>query len=111
MFMIGLAAVAAVIRIPGVSALGGIGLSEDGFDDHEFEPPIEYLEVGEREDMLGGPAKEAGWYLHPECMIGCCKSEGPFPSREAAMEADRIRWEEFARNTTGSTTLTELEPF
>jgi hypothetical protein len=31
-------------------------LAEDKFDDYEYLAPIEYLEVGEREDMLGGPA-------------------------------------------------------
>ena len=71
---------------------------EERFDDHEDAAHIEYLEVGEREEMLGGPATEPGWYLHPECMIGCCHSQGPFPSREAALEADRIRWDEIAKN-------------
>ncbi len=73
-------------------------MSEDDLDDYEDDAPIQYLEVGEREDMLGGPATEAGWYLHPECMIGCCKSDGPFPTKAAALEADRIRWEEIIRS-------------
>ena len=73
-------------------------MSEDRFDDHEDDAPIEYLEVGECEEMLGGPATEAGWYLHPMCMIGCCDSQGPFPSREAAVEADRIRLDEIAKS-------------
>ncbi len=74
-------------------------MSEDDFTDFEDDAPIEYLEVAECEEMLGGPATEAGWYLHPECMIGCCKSDGPFPTKAAALEADRIRWEEIARNS------------
>ena len=75
------------------------GTPEDAFNDYDFEPPIEYLEIGECEDMLGGPAKVAGYYLHPECIIGCCHSKGPFPTKEAALEADRIRWEEIAKAT------------
>ena len=74
-------------------------MSEEKFTDFEDDAPIEYLEIGEREDMHGGPATEAGWYLHPECMIGCCETKGPFSSKEAALEADRIRWEEIARNS------------
>ena len=73
-------------------------MPEDRFDDYEGGAPIEYLEVGECEDMLGGPATEPGWYLNPECMIGCCDSQGPFPSREAAVAADRIRWDEIAKS-------------
>jgi hypothetical protein len=73
-------------------------MPEDRFDDHEDDVPIEYLEVGECEEMLGGPATEPGWYLHPMCMIGCCASQGPFPSREAALEADRIRWDRIAKS-------------
>jgi hypothetical protein len=75
-----------------------VEMPEDRFDDHEDDAPIEYLEVGECEERLGGPATEAGWYLHPECMIGCCPSKGPFPSREAALEADRIRWDRIAKS-------------
>ena len=92
-FMYGLAAVLSVISIPGVSASEEMEMPEDEFDDYEYEPPIEYLEVGERWEMLGGPATEPGWYLHPECWIGCCKSKGPFQSREDALEADRIIWD------------------
>ncbi len=93
-FTTGLAAVLSVFRITGVSAREAINIPDDDFDD----APIQYLEVGEREDMLGGPAKEAGWFLHPECMIGCCKSEGPFPTKAAALEADHIRWEQIAES-------------
>jgi hypothetical protein len=89
-----LAAVLAAVRIPSVSAQAETDVPEDDFDDHE----IHYLEVGECEDMLGGPATEAGWYLHPVCMIGCCQSKGPFPSREAAREANRIRYKKLAEN-------------
>ena len=77
-------------------------MPEDRFDDYEDDAPIEYLEVGECEEMLGGPVTEPGWYLHPECMIGCCPSKGPFPSREAAVTADRLRWEEIAREAARS---------
>jgi hypothetical protein len=89
-FTSGLAAILSAFRIPNVSAREAVSIPDDDFDD----APIQYLKVGERKDMLGGPATEAGWYLHPECMIGCCKSEGPFPTKAAALEADRIRWEE-----------------
>jgi hypothetical protein len=89
-----LAAALAAVRFPGVSAQAETDMDEDGFDDHE----IQYLEVGECEDMLGGPAAEPGWYLHPVCMIGCCPSRGPFPSRAAAQEADRIRYKEIAES-------------
>jgi hypothetical protein len=75
-----------------------MNMPEDEFDDYEDDAPIEYLEVGEREEMLGGPAIEPGFYLHPLCSIGCCKSEGPFPTKEAALEADRIRWEEIVKS-------------
>jgi hypothetical protein len=84
-------------------------MSDDDFNDNEDDAPIEYLEVGEREDMVGGPATEAGWYLHPECMIGCCASEGPFPTKAAALEADRIRWKEIA-NSPKSDSDTESSP-
>jgi hypothetical protein len=90
-------------------------MSKDDYNDYEDDAPIEYLEVGEREDMVGGPATEAGWYLHPECMIGCCKSDGPFPTKEAALEADRIRWEEIAKNFRSKNDMKdgqkEIEPF
>ena len=94
-----LAAALAAVRIPGVLALEKLDLPEDGFDDDDDGPFIEYLEVGEREEMLGGPAIEPGWYLHPVCMMGCCETKGPFPSREAALEANRILWEKFARSS------------
>ncbi len=90
-------------------------MSEEKFTDHEDDAPIEYLEVAECEEMLGGPVTEAGFYLHPLCSIGCCKSEGPFPTREAALEADSIRWEEIAeslRNRKDKERGTEaIEPF
>jgi len=73
-------------------------MSEEKFTDYEDDAPIEYLEVAECEEMLGGPVTEAGFYLHPLCSIGCCKSEGPFPTREAALEADRIRWDKIAKS-------------
>ena len=91
-FMTGLAAVLSVIRIPGVSASKKVIVGENVYEESDFDPYIEYLEVGERWEMLGGPATEAGWYLHPECMIGCCTSKGPFSSREDALEANRISW-------------------
>ena len=97
-FMSGLAAVLAVFRIPNVLASENVDAPEDQYDEQEFEPFIEYLEVGECEEMLGGPATEPGWYLHPDCMIGCCGSQGPFPSREAAVAAGRILWDEIAKN-------------
>ncbi len=97
-FMAGLAAVLSVIRIPGVSARETTEISEDEYDDFDDEAFIEFLEAGDREDMRGGPATEPGWYLHPECMIGCCYSKGPFPSKEAALEADRIKWEGIANS-------------
>lgn len=96
-FTTGLAAILSAFRIPNVSAREVVSIPDDDFDD----APIQYLEVGEREDMLGGPATEAGWYLHPECMIGCCKSDGPFPTKAAALEADRIRWQEIAESLIG----------
>ena len=97
-FMTGLAAVLSVFRIPCVSASNKVPALELEIDDYEYVPPlIEYLEVGEYEEMRGGPATEPGWYLHPECGIGCCNSDGPFPNREAALEADRIRSESISR--------------
>ena len=90
-------------------------MSKDDLDDFKDDAPIQYLEVGEREDMLGGPATEAGWYLHPECMVGCCKSKGPFPTKAAALVADRIRWEEIAKSSKSKNDiedgLKEIEPF
>ena len=89
----------------------------DKFGYSEHDAPIEYLEVGEREDMLGGPATEAGWFLHPECMRGCCASEGPFPTREAALEVDRMRWDRIAKGIRSKkdkdrgTKEKEIEPF
>ena len=91
-FMSGLAAVLSTFCIPGVSATEETDLPEDKLYDSEYLVWIEYLEVGECEEMRGGPATEPGWYLHPKCWIGCCNSEGPFPSREAALEADRNLW-------------------
>jgi hypothetical protein len=96
-FVAGLAAVMSAFSIPNVSATKPTGTSENEFDDYYFEPQIEYLEIGECEDMLGGPAEEAGYYLHPECMMGCCHSKGPFLTKEAALEQDRIRWAEITK--------------
>jgi hypothetical protein len=107
-FLAGLAAVLAAVHIPTVWALAKPDLPEDDFDEDDYGPPIEYLEVGEREEMLGGPATEPGWYLHPECMMGCCKSTGPFPSREAAVEADRVLWENIAKNSLNTKVVTPL---
>jgi hypothetical protein len=104
-FVTGLAAVLAVFRLPDVLASEKVNTPNDEYDDYDFDAPIEYLEVGECEDMLGGPATEPGWYLHPECMIGCCDSQGPFPSREAAVAADRIRWEEIANSPRSGTDM------
>jgi len=98
-FITVLAAVLPIIRISGVSALEVTAVREDDLDDYEEGPPIEYLEIGECEEMLGGPATEPGWYLHPVCMIGCCETEGPFPSEQAALEADRIRWDKIAKDS------------
>jgi hypothetical protein len=58
---------------------------------------IEYLEVGVGWDMLGGPAKKTGWYIHPECMIGCCPSKGPYSSREEAEKIYRLKGEKQTR--------------
>jgi hypothetical protein len=97
-FVTGLAAALSVFRIPGVLASEKVDAPEFEYDEYEYEPFIEYLEVGECEDMLGGPVTEAGWYLHPVCMIGCCNSDGPFPSREAAVAADRVRLDRIAKS-------------
>jgi hypothetical protein len=90
-------------------------MPEDKFGDCEYRAPIEYLEVGDREDMLGGPATERGWYLHPECWIGCCKTEGPFPNKKAALEEDHKRWERIAKvaqsENVMKTSSDEIEPF
>ena len=94
----GLAAALSVIHLPAAIATENMDLPEDAFDDDDCLPFIEYLEVGEGSEMLGGPATKPGWYLHPECMIGCCASLGPFSSREAAEEADRLRWERIAKS-------------
>jgi hypothetical protein len=116
-FMSGLAAMLSVIRIPSVSASDeidtpGIDINLIGY---EYHPPVEYLHVGDCEDMRGGPASQPGWYLHPVCAVGCCNSEGPFPSREAAVEADTIRWDEIEISSRRRTNLErdakELEPF
>ena len=81
----------------------------------EFPPFIEYLEIGECADMLGGPATRPGWYLHPECMVGCCESAGPFPTKAAAVETDRVLREQFReasrKRRTSEFTLKEIEPF
>ena len=96
-FMAGLAAVLSVLRVPGISASETVDTPEFEYDEHEFRPFIDYLDVGEGEEMLGGAATESGWYLHPDCMIGCCASEGPFQSMEAAVAAHRRRWEGIAK--------------
>ena len=112
--MAGLAAALSLVRVPGVSALENADELEEDYDTN-FGPYIEYLDIGDCEDMLGGPAIQAGWYLHPECMIGCCKSEGPFQIREAALEADRIRWEDITKNSRSRNDAPlrqeDLEPF
>jgi hypothetical protein len=106
-FMTGLSFVLSFVRIPSVSAWGAMNMPED---DYVYEPPIEYLEVGECGDMLGGPASEPGWYLHPACMIGCCASEGPFPSKRTALEADRRRWAEVAKSSRGQNDANDEQP-
>ena len=58
---------------------------------------IEHLDIGEGWDMLGGPAKKTGWYIHPECMIGCCPSEGPYSSRKKAEKVYRLKGEKETR--------------
>lgn len=83
-FTTGLAAMLSVICIPGVSASEKVDTPKV-IVPYDYVPFIEYLEVGEREEMLNGPATAAGWYLHPSCMMGCCNSDGPFQSREAAL--------------------------
>jgi hypothetical protein len=88
---------------------------QDTVNDYDNGPFIEYLKAGERPEMLGGPAIEPGWYLHPECMMGCCESDGPFPSRDAALDADRARWDKI-RESLKSNEFTggangEPEPF
>jgi hypothetical protein len=93
----GLATVISVFRITDDLVVEPKRTSVKELDDNNFGPPIEYLETGEGEDMLGGSAKVAGYYLHPECMIGCCHSKGPFPTKEAALEADHIRWAEITK--------------
>ena len=98
-FMYGLAAVLSVISIPGVSASEDMDIPEDEFDDNEYEPTIYYLEVGELEEMWGGPATKSGWYIQPVCnAVECCRPKGPFQSKEAALEADRISLDEAAGN-------------
>jgi hypothetical protein len=82
---------------------------------------VEYFEIGEGWDMVDGPAKKSGWYLHPGCMIGCCPSRGPYSSQE---EAEKIHRQEGERNTREAFSkfklpseypkerkLPELEPF
>jgi hypothetical protein len=109
-FMRGLTTLLALVTIPGLPAWQLEAELEDDFDDCEYVSPIEYLEVGECEEMLGGPAREPGWYLHPTCMIGCCKTEGPFPTRDAALEADSIRWKQIAENSKRRTKREEGGP-
>lgn len=116
-FTSGLAAVLSLFRIPSLSASVNQSAPEDDGDygTHEvrsFEH-IEYLAVGEREEMMYGPAEEAGWYLHPVCSVGCCESEGPFLTKEEAIEADRIRWEEIAEGARRDPELSfgSIEPF
>ena len=83
--------------------------------------PVEYLKVGECSDMFGGPAEMPGWYIHPNCMIGCCPSRGPYSCQE---EAENIYRSEGERNSREAFSnfklpseqpkyreLPELEPF
>ena len=85
------------------------------FCNPDFDPFIEYLEVGEGQKMRGGPALLKGWYLHPSCMIGCCNSEGPFQNREEALEVDRLHWDEITKELAEKRNLNKedslIEPF
>lgn len=74
---------------------------EEIIDNLKAEPVylVEYLEVGECEEMMGGPAKKSGWYLHPGCMIGCCPSKGPYACQEDAEEVFRLTWECIVRES------------
>jgi len=80
---------------------------------------VAYHDIGECPDMLGGPAKKSGWYIHPDCMVGCCPSEGPYSSREEAEYLYRLKWDKSARKSLGRTPSeyakrerpAELEPF
>jgi hypothetical protein len=64
-------------------------LLKEGNDIYKCELWIPYFEVGEGGDeMAGGPAKEAGWYVqaHGCGEPMCCGMDGPFPTRDAALD-------------------------
>ena len=116
LFVSGLTAFLSVVTIPGISASKDATQKpeKEFFDFEEDGVYVEYLKVDERPEMLGGSAKQPGWYLHPICCIGCCKSEGPFSSRKVAFEADRVRWERIRRSQSEKNKerdMGEIEPF
>ncbi len=52
-------------------------------------PEVEFAEVGSNACWEHGVVTEAGWYVHPFCLAGCCRPAGPFGSRDEALLTHR----------------------
>jgi hypothetical protein len=49
-------------------------------------PPILWLSVGDWDgEMIGGPARAAGFYIMPFCTPMCCRPAGPFITAAVAL--------------------------
>jgi hypothetical protein len=64
-------------------------------------PSIHWLSVGDWDgEMIGGPAREAGFYVIPYCNPMCCRPAGPFITAAVALAWAR---QELARDNPNGT--------
>lgn len=63
----------------------------DEFARWYWNPEIDYQKKGARVGWEGGPVIKTGWYVHPFCTAGCCRPDGPYLTKEAALLISR-RW-------------------
>lgn len=79
----------------------------DDFASWYWNPVIDYQKKGVKAGWSGGPVTKTGWYVHPMCTAGCCRPEGPYLTKEAALLISR-RW--VVEEMTGDM-ITDLDEF
>ena len=61
----------------------------DDFARWYWNPKIDHQKKGAGANWSGGRVSMTGWYVHPMCTAECCRPEGPYLTKDAALLISR----------------------